>query len=160
MKALKKTNACRLLDEAGITYELRDFPIGEEHLDGEEVAKLVNLPPEEVFKTLCARSDKGAVLFACIPVTGELDLKALARADGCKRAELVHLKELFPLTGYVRGGCSPLGAVKPYPVYIDETCILWERIAVSAGRRGLQLLLRPEDLVRAAKAVVAPLTAE
>ncbi len=160
MKALKKTNACRILDELGIAYSLQDFPIGQEHLDGVEVAKLVGLPPEEVFKTLCLRGDKGDLLFACIPADGELDLKAVARASGHKRVELIHLKELFPLTGYVRGGCSPLGALKPYPVYIDETCVLFEQIAVSAGRRGLQLLLKPEDLVRAAHAVVAALTLE
>ena len=118
------------------------------------MAREVGMPPEQVFKTLCVRGDKTGVIFAVIPGNGELDLKALARVSGNKRCELVHLKEVLPLTGYIRGGCSPLGAKKVYPVFMDETCRLFERIAISAGMRGMQILAGPEDLIKATKAVV------
>lgn len=157
MKNNKKTNACRILDDLKIAYRLKEYPVDEEHLDAVHVAQEVGLPPEQVFKTLCVRGDKTGVMFAVIPGSGELDLKALARASGNKRAELIHLKELLPLTGYIRGGCSPLGAKKNYPVYLDESSILWDEIAVSAGQRGLQLLLAPDALQQATQAVVAPL---
>ena len=114
-------------------YELKTYPVDEEHLDAVHVAKEVGMPPEQVFKTLCVRGDKTGVLFAVIPGNGELDLKALARASGNKSCEMVHLKEVLPLTGYIRGGCSPLGAKKEYPVFMDETCRLFDRIAISAG---------------------------
>ena len=154
MKKLKKTNAARILDELHINYELKDYPVDEEHLDAVHVAKEVGMPPEQVFKTLCVRGDKTGVIFAVIPGNGELDLKALARVSGNKRCEMVHLKEVLPLTGYIRGGCSPLGAKKDYPVFMDETCWLFERIAISAGLRGMQILAAPEDLVRATGAAV------
>ena len=118
-------------------YELKTYPVDEEHLDAVHVAKEVGMPPEQVFKTLCVRGDKTGVLFAVIPGNGELDLKALARASGNKSCEMVHLKEVLPLTGYIRGGCSPLGAKKEYPVFMDETCRLFDRIAISAGMRCL-----------------------
>ena len=153
MKKIKKTNAARILDELHINYELKTYPADEEHLDAVHVAKEVGMPPEQVFKTLCVRGDKTGIIFAVIPSNGELELKKLAKVSGNKRCELVHLKELLPLTGYVRGGCSPLGAKKAYPVFIDETCRLFERIAVSAGMRGMQILAEPEDLIRATKAV-------
>ena len=153
MKKNKKTNAARILDELHINYELKTYPADEEHLDAVHVAKEVGMPPEQVFKTLCVRGDKTGIIFAVIPGNGELELKKLAKVSGNKRCELVHLKELLPLTGYVRGGCSPLGAKKAYPVFIDETCRLFERIAVSAGMRGMQILAEPEDLIRATKAV-------
>ena len=107
-----------------------------------------------MFKTLCVRGDKTGVIFAVIPGNGELDLKALARVSGNKRCEMVHLKEVLPLTGYIRGGCSPLGARKDYPVFMDETCRLFDRIAISAGLRGMQILAAPGDLVRATGAAV------
>ena len=154
MKKLKKTNAARILDELHINYELKDYPVDEEHLDAVHVAKEVGMPPEQVFKTLCVRGDKTGVIFAVIPGNGELDLKALARVSGNKRCEMVHLKEVLPLTGYIRGGCSPLGAKKDYPVFMDETCWLFDRIAISAGLRGMQILAAPEDLVRATGAAV------
>ena len=154
MKKIKKTNAARILDELHIIYELKTYPVDEEHLDAVHVAKEVGMPPEQVFKTLCVRGDKTGVIFAVIPGNGELDLKALARVSGNKRCEMVHLKEVLPLTGYIRGGCSPLGAKKDYPVFMDETCWLFDRIAISAGLRGMQILAAPEDLVRATGAAV------
>lgn len=153
MKKNRKTNAARILDELHISYELKTYPVDEEHLDAVHVAKEVGMPPEQVFKTLCVRGDKSGIIFAVIPGNGELDLKKLARVSGNKRCELVHLKEVLPLTGYIRGGCSPLGAKKEYPVYMDETCRLFDRVAISAGIRGMQILAGPEDLIRAAKAV-------
>lgn len=154
MKKVKKTNAARILDELQIHYELKTYPVDEEHLDAVHVANEVGMPPEQVFKTLCVRGDKTGVIFAVIPGNGELDLKALARVSGNKRCEMVHLKEVLPLTGYIRGGCSPLGARKDYPVFMDETCRLFGLIAISAGLRGMQILAAPEDLVRATGAVV------
>ena len=154
MKKVKKTNAARILDELQIKYELKTYPVDEEHLDAVHVAKEVGMPPEQVFKTLCVRGDKTGVIFAVIPGNGELDLKALARVSGNKRCEMVHLKEVLPLTGYIRGGCSPLGARKDYPVFMDETCRLFDRIAIRAGLRGMQILAAPEDLVRATRAAV------
>ncbi len=154
MKKIKKTNAARILDELHIIYELKTYPVDEEHLDAVHVAKEVGMPPEQVFKTLCVRGDKTGVIFAVIPGNGELDLKALARVSGNKRCEMVHLKEVLPLTGYIRGGCSPLGAKKDYPVFMDETCLLFDRIAISAGLRGMQILAAPGDLVRATGATV------
>ena len=158
MKAqIKKTNAARILDDLGITYQLVEYKVDEEHLDAVHVAAEVGMPPEQVFKTLCVHGDKNSVLFAVIPGNGEVDLKKLARVSGNKRCELVALKELLPLTGYIRGGCSPLGAKKNYPVYLDETCILFDKIAVSAGQRGLQLLLNPEDLRASTKGIIGDL---
>ncbi len=157
MKHNKKTNAARILDELRIAYKLVEYPVDEEHLDAVHVAQEVGMPPAQVFKTLCVRGDRSGVIFAVIPGNGELDLKALAKVSGNKRVELVHLKEVLPLTGYIRGGCSPLGAKKNYPVYFDESCELWDEIAISAGQRGMQLVAAPQDLQRATKAVVAPL---
>ena len=160
MKNNKKTNACRILDDLKLAYRIQEYPVDEEHLDALHVAREVGLPPEQVFKTLCVRGDKNGIMFAVIPGSGELDLKALAKASGNKRAELIHLKELLPLTGYIRGGCSPLGAKKNYPVYLDETSILWDEIAISAGQRGMQIILAPQDLQKATGAVVAPVIFE
>lgn len=157
MKHNKKTNAARILDELRIAYKLVEYPVDEEHLDAVHVAQEVGMPPAQVFKTLCVRGDRSGVIFAVIPGDGELDLKALAKVSGNKRAELVHLKEVLPLTGYIRGGCTPLGAKKNYPVYFDESCELWDEIAISAGQRGMQLVAAPQDFQRATKAVVAPL---
>ena len=158
MKPNKKTNAARILDDLKINYKLMEYPVDEEHLDAVHVAKEVGMPPEQVFKTLCVRGDRTGVIFAVIPGNGELDLKALARVSNNKSCEMVHLKEVLPLTGYIRGGCSPLGAKKDYPVFMDETMILWDEIAISAGQRGMQIIANPEDLARATHAVVAALT--
>lgn len=149
-----KTNAARILDNLGIDYELRPYPVDAEHLKAAEVAALVGLPPEQVFKTLIARGDRNGVCLAVVPGDGHLDLKALARASGDRRIELVALREVTPLTGYVRGGVTALAGKKDYPVYLDETAILFEKIAVSAGTRGLQIVLHPDDYVRATRATL------
>lgn len=157
MKHNKKTNAARKLDELKIDYQLIEYAVDEEHLDAIHVAHEVGMPAAQVFKTLCVRGDKNGVMFAVIPGDGELDLKVLAKVSGNKRAELVALKEVLPLTGYIRGGCSPLGAKKNYPVYMDESSNVWAQIAISAGQRGMQILASPTDLQRATNATVAPL---
>ncbi len=148
-----KTNAVRLLDGAGVPYQLREYEVNEEDLSAVRVAESVGLPPEQVFKTLVARGDRSGVLLAAIPANAELDLKALAAASFNKKVELVALKEVLPLTGYVRGGVSPLGTRKPYPLYLDETADLWDTIAVSAGTRGVQMLVAPGDLARLVETV-------
>ena len=150
-----KTNAARLLDTLGISYELKTYEVDENDLSAVHVAESVGMPIDMVYKTLVCRGDKHGVLMAVIPGGGELDLKALAAASGNKRVEMVHLKEVFGLTGYIRGGCSPLGAKKDYPVYLDASAEAQEVIAISAGKRGEQIILRPADLVQAAKATVA-----
>ena len=157
MKHNKKTNAARKLDELKIEYKLVEYPVDEEHLDAIHVAQEVGMPPAQVFKTLCVRGDKNGVMFAVIPGDGELDLKALAKVSGNKRAELVALKEVLPLTGYIRGGCSPLGAKKNYPVYMDASSKNWPEIAISAGQRGMQIVAAPKDLQKATNATVVPL---
>lgn len=152
-----KTNAVRLLDTLGIRYELRDYEVEEEHLDAESVAAKVGLPPEQVFKTLVARGDRNGVCVAVIPANNELDLKALAKLTGDRKIELVPLKEVQPLTGYIRGGCTALGMKKEYPVFVDETVELFEAISVSAGTRGTQMILAPGDYLKATQAVVGPI---
>ncbi len=149
-----KTNAARILDTLGISYELKTYEVDENNLSAVHVAESVGMPIEMVYKTLVCRGDKNGVLMAVIPGGGELDLKALAAASGNKRVEMVHLKEVFGLTGYIRGGCSPLGAKKDYPVYLDASAEAQEIIAISAGKRGEQIILKPADLVQAAKATV------
>jgi Cys-tRNA(Pro)/Cys-tRNA(Cys) deacylase len=150
-----KTNAARILDTLGISYELKTYEVDESDLSAVHVAESVGMPIEMVYKTLVCRGDKNGVLMAVIPGGGELDLKALAAASGNKRVEMVHLKEVFGLTGYIRGGCSPLGAKKEYPVYLDERARAQETIAISAGKRGEQIILKPDDLVSATAATVA-----
>lgn len=145
-KAGTKTNAARILDSLGVHYELREYEVDESDLSAVHVAETVGLPPAQVFKTLVARGDKTGVLMACIPAGAELDLKKLAEASGNKKVELVALKEILGLTGYIRGGCSPVGAKKHYPVYLDSSAEEWPIISVSAGMRGLQMLLSPADL--------------
>lgn len=157
MKHNKKTNAARILDDLKIAYRIIEYEVDENNLDAVHVANSVGMPPEQVFKTLVVRGDKTGVMFAVIPGSGELDLKALAKVSKNKRAELVPLKEVLPLTGYIRGGCSPLGAKKAYPVFMDESCILWDEIAISAGQRGMQIMAAPDDLQSATNATVAPL---
>jgi Cys-tRNA(Pro)/Cys-tRNA(Cys) deacylase len=150
-----KTNTARILDAAGVRYELRAYRVDESDLSAPHVAEAVGMPPEQVFKTLVARGDRAGVLLACIPANSELDLKALAAGSGNKKVELVAVKEVLGLTGYIRGGVSPVGTKRPYPLYIDETAELWDVIAVSAGVRGLQMLLSPADLVRLTGAHIA-----
>ena len=160
MKSAKteKTNAARLLDTLNIPYELRAYEVDPEDLTAISVARKIGLPPEQVFKTLLSQTNTGDHLFAVIPGDAELDLKKLAQAAGAKKAELASLKEVEPLTGYIRGGVTVMGARKPFPAYADETIELFDLISVSAGQRGLQLLLAPSDYLRAANATLADLT--
>ena len=154
---ISKTNAARQLENLGIAHTLQQVAVDENDLSGVTMARQLGVAPDIVFKTLVARGDKTGVLMACIPAAAELDLKALAAASGNKHAEMVPLKDVRPLTGYMRGGCSPLGAKKAYPVYLDESAILHEHIFVSAGQRGVQLCLNPDDLLRAVEGQYAPL---
>lgn len=150
-----KTNAARLLDSLGIAYEVREYEVDLDDLTAENVARKVALPPEQVFKTLVARGDKHGVCFAVVPGDQQLDLKALAQVTGDKKIDTVALKEVQPLTGYVRGGVTALAAKKNYPVIADETIELFDVIAVSAGMRGAQLVLAPADYLRASGARVS-----
>ncbi|MBX6358543.1 MAG: Cys-tRNA(Pro) deacylase [Acidobacterium ailaaui] len=155
-----KTNAARYLDSLGIHYELRNYALDDENFSAILVAEKIGLPPEQVFKTLlCVTSEKEHI-FAVIPGNAELDFKKLAHAAGARKAEMVSLKDIQPLTGYVRGGVTVFGAKKDFPVYVDETIELFDQISVSAGTRGTQILLSSTDYVLAAKAVVVPLTKE
>jgi Cys-tRNA(Pro)/Cys-tRNA(Cys) deacylase len=149
---VSKTNAVRILDAAGVQYELREYAVDEQDLSAPHVAEAIGMPPEQVFKTLVVRGDRNGVLLACIPGNAELNLKALASASGNKKVDLVPVKEVLGLTGYVRGGVSPVGTKKPYRFFLDETAMLWDIISVSAGVRGLQMLLAPVDLQRVADA--------
>jgi Cys-tRNA(Pro)/Cys-tRNA(Cys) deacylase len=155
-----KTNAARLLDSLGIPYELRDYEVDPDDLAAESVARKIGLPPEQVFKTLVARGDRSGVLLAVVPGDMELDLKALARASGDRKAEVVALREVQPLTGYVRGGVTALAGRKDYPVFVDETIELFDVVSVSAGARGTQLLLAPADYLRATRARVGAIAKE
>jgi len=147
-----KTNAARILDQSKIPYELKEYTVDESDLSAINVAQKVDLPIEQVYKTLVARGDKTGVLVACIQGNHELHLKGLASLSGNKKVEVVSLKEVQPLTGYIRGGVSPIGMKKHYPVFIDSDIENHEKIAVSAGLRGLQLFLSPIDLITATKA--------
>lgn len=149
---MKKTNALRLLEGLGIDFSLAAYEVDEDDLGAENVARKIDMPLPQVFKTLVARGDKTGVLVACLPGNAELDLKKLAAGSGNKRVELVPLREVQPLTGYLRGGCSPLGMKKAFPVFLDEQARNYERIAASAGVRGLQMILAPDDLATAAHA--------
>ena len=149
-----KTNAARLLDTLGIRYVLREYDPGDEHLTAEEVAARVGLPPEQVFKTLVARGDRTGVMLAVVPGDAALDLKALAKLGGDRKCDTVPLKEVTPLTGYVRGGVTALATRKEYPTFVDETIELFDVVSVSAGVRGTQILLAPADYLRATKARV------
>ncbi len=150
-----KTNAVRLLDTLGIAYELREYTVDPEDLAAETVAAKIGMPAEQVFKTLLARGDRNGLCFAVVPGNCELDLKTLAAAAGDRKTELVAVKELQSLTGYIRGGVTVLGAKKAFPVFADETLEMWDRISVSAGVRGTQIILAPQDYLRATGAVLA-----
>lgn len=150
-----KTNAVRLLDSMSIAYELREYEVDPEDLAAESVAAKIGMPPEQVFKTLLARGDRNGYCFAVIPGNCELDLKALAASSGDRKIELVPVKELQSLTGYIRGGVTVLGAKKAFPVFADETIEMWDRISVSAGVRGTQIILSPHDYKRATEATMS-----
>jgi Cys-tRNA(Pro)/Cys-tRNA(Cys) deacylase len=156
--SVSKTNAARLLDSLSIPYQLQAYEVDPEDLTAISVARKIGLPPEQVFKTLLAHTNSGEHLFAVIPGDTELDLKKLAHAAGAKKAELASLKEVEPLTGYIRGGVTVMAARKPFSAYADETIELHDVISVSAGQRGLQILLSPADYLRAAEATLADLT--
>jgi Cys-tRNA(Pro)/Cys-tRNA(Cys) deacylase len=149
-----KTNAARQLDRLGVRYELRDYEVDEADLSAPAVARKVGLPLEQVFKTLVARGDRTGVLLAVLPGDTELDLKALAALSGDRKVELVALKEVQPLTGYVRGGVTALACKKDYPVFADETMELFDVVSVSAGTRGTQIVLAPADYLTATGARV------
>ena len=152
-----KTNALRQLDTAGIKYETVEYEVDESDLSGLHIASVNNLDREKVFKTLVTHGDGGVFVF-CIPVAEELDLKKCAAASGQKKIDMIHVKELMGLTGYMRGGCSPVGMKKKYPVFIDETAQLFDKIYVSAGQRGLQMYLSVKDLAAFINASFADLT--
>jgi Cys-tRNA(Pro)/Cys-tRNA(Cys) deacylase len=157
---MSKTNACRILDSLGIPYELREYDIDPEDLSAENVAAKVGLPPEQVFKTLAVRGDRNGVSVAVIPGSYELDFKALARLTGDRRMEMLPLKEVQGVTGYIRGGVTALGMKRDYPVFADETMELWERVCVSAGQRGMQIAIAPADYLRATAATVGEISRE
>jgi len=152
-----KTNATRILERLGIAFEVREYVVDLDDLSAEKVAHGIGMPPEQVFKTLVVRGDRNGVFLAVIPGSAELDLKAAARLTGNRKVEMAALKDVQPLTGYVRGGVTALACKKDYPVYVDELMTLYERIAVSAGARGQQLVLAPDDYLRATKATLGPL---
>lgn len=153
-----KTNAIRLVEQGQIPYREAHYPFDESDLSGLHAAEAIGLPPEQVFKTLVARGERTGIAVFCIPVCCGLDLKKAARATGDKKVELVHVKELLSLTGYIRGGCSPVGMKKKYPTFLDETALLFKEIAVSAGERGHQMLLSPERLAQFIQAELLDLT--
>ena len=153
-----KTNAARLLDQQGIAYELREYEVDPDDLAAESVARKIGLPPEQVFKTLVVRGDRSGVCFAVVPGDAELETRALAKLTGDRRVETVPLREVQPLTGYIRGGVTVLGARKAYPVFADETMILFDVISISAGVRGTQILLSPDDYLRLTGAVTGDIS--
>ena len=153
-----KTNAARQLDRLGIAYEAREYAVDLDDLSAVNVAHKIGMPVEQVFKTLLCRLQDGAYVFAAVPGDAELDLKKLAAAAGAKKAELAALKDVEPLTGYVRGGVTVMGAKKAFRAFADEAIELFDRISVSAGVRGLQLILAPSDYLQASEATVADLT--
>jgi Cys-tRNA(Pro)/Cys-tRNA(Cys) deacylase len=155
-----KTNGARFLDSLGISYSLREYEVDPEDLTAITVAKKIDMPIEQVFKTLLTTDGAGSHFFAVIPGDAELDFKKLARAAAVRKTEMVSLKEVQPLTGYIRGGVTVFGAKKAYAVFADETIELFDEICVSAGVRGTQLILSPVDYLRAAEATVADLTKE
>ena len=146
MNKLPKTNAMRALDVAKIEYSVSSYEVDESDLSGTHAAKMLNIEPEIMFKTLVAKSDKGDIKVFVIPVKDELDLKKCATVSNEKRVELIAVKELLPLTGYIRGGCSPIGMKKKFPTFIDETAFLFEQIYISAGVRGVQIIVNPVKL--------------
>lgn len=153
-----KTNAARILDNLGIAYALQEYEVDPNDLTAATVARKIGMPLEQVFKTLLCGAGHNEFLFAVIPGDAELDFRKLAAAAGVRKAEMAPLKDVQPLTGYIRGGVTVLGAKKAYPAFVDETLELFDRVSVSAGQRGVQIVLAPVDYLRATGAVVAALT--
>lgn len=154
---VQKTNVARLLDVAGIPYSLVPYQVNESDLAAAHVAEQLGEPLEQVFKTLVLRGDKNGIFVCVMPGDMEIDLKVAARISGNKSCDMLHMKELLPTTGYIRGGCSPIGMKKPFPTYIYESCLLYDYIYVSAGIRGLQLKIAPQDLIDFIGAGIYPL---
>ena len=154
-KSAEKTKVMRILESAGIEFKTQSYEYDENDLSGGHVAKSIGMPEEQVFKTLVTQSAAGGFRVFCIPVCCELDLKKAARASGDKSVSMIKVKDLLSVTGYIRGGCSPVGMKKPFPTVIDETALLWDEIAVSAGKRGTQVILNPCDLISYISAVSA-----
>lgn len=153
-----KTNAMRMLDTLGIHYEIREYEVDPDDLSAERIAKDIGIPPEQVFKTLVARGDRHGVLLAVVPANAEVDFKALARQSDNRAVELVSLKEVQSLSGYIRGGVTAMAGKRHYPVHVDEQIQLFDVVAVSAGVRGKQMLVAPDDYLRATKATVGPIS--
>lgn len=154
-----KTNAMRMLDKAKISYQVVEYTCDEDDLIGLHAAEQIKeITPPQCFKTLVARGEKKGLLVFCVPVTAELDLKAAAVAARDKRVELIHVKELFDLTGYIRGGCSPVGMKKKYPTFIDASAQSYDKIGISGGMRGVQIILSPTELVKFTGAQLNPIT--
>ena len=153
----EKTNAARLLDAAGIEYELVPYSYSEEDLSAESVAAELNEPIEQVFKTLVLRGDKTKEFVCVIPGDMEVDLKVAAKISGNKNCEMLHVKDVLPTTGYIRGGCSPIGMKKPFPTFIHESALLYDYIYISAGKRGLQIKINPQALIDFVKMGIYPL---
>ena len=154
---VQKTNAARLLDAAGIEYTLVPYEVDEDHLEASHVAEQLGEDLDRVFKTLVLRGDRGGLFVCVIPGSMEVDLKVAARISGNKSCAMIHVKELLPLTGYIRGGCSPIGMKKPLPTFIHESALLWDTIYISAGVRGLQLCIAPQALIDFVGASLYPL---
>jgi Cys-tRNA(Pro)/Cys-tRNA(Cys) deacylase len=154
---MNKTNAARLLDSAGISYELIPYEVDESDLSANAVASKLGQDIDQVFKTLVLRGDKTGIFICVLPGSKELDMKKAARASGNKNAAMVQMREILEFTGYVRGGCSPVGMKKKYPTFIDENCILYDKIYISAGIRGLQLKITPDDLIKVTESEICDL---
>ncbi len=157
---MQKTNVMRMLDKAKIKYAVKEYEVDESDLSGIHVAESVGMDTDVVFKTLVAKGDKNGFCVFCIPCARELDLKKAAKISGNKKVEMLPLKDLLPTTGYIRGGCSPIGMKKQFSTYIDETAMLFDAIAVSGGMRGVQVILSPEDLFNFINASYADLTVD
>ena len=157
---IDKTNAMRQLDAAGIEYEMAEYDVDESDLSGVHAAEELGVTEDEVFKTLVTGGDEGLLSVFVIPSGASLDLKKAASVSGNKKIEMIHVKEMFDLTGYIRGGCSPIGMKKQYPTYIDETAVLFDKIYFSAGKRGVQIILEPDVLAEFIGAEFADLTKE
>lgn len=155
---MTKTNAMRLLDQAKVPYELQTYPFDEVDLSGLHAAEALGMPPAQIFKTLVTRGERQGIQVFCIPVDANLDLKKAARVSGDKKITMLPLKELLGVTGYIRGGCSPIGMKKHYPAFLDASALAFDRIGISAGKRGAQLLLDPQALLTAAAMTPADLT--
>ena len=158
MAKLQKTNAMRQLDAAKIEYEIKDYEVDENDLSGVHIAEQIGLSSSQTFKTLVTRGDKTGVTVFCIPSDREIDLKAAAAVTKNKKIEMLHTNELLATTGYIRGGCSPIGMKKKFPTYIDESAVTFDKITVSSGTRGMQLLLSPEKLIKFTGAILCAVT--